>query len=363
MLCQPSARYESSKKTAEPGLVVTDKHKEGSSQSAISTNAVESAVGATTAPTPRDFGYVNLPVEERYQNRVVMIVFAGRKSRLQSQILYLERLVNTTEIDFVHYHECNPSPSDKAYLHSLAERMPPWFALCDCSGGFSSVYAHYENETLYETTNFIKIDDDIVFLPTNNKAITKAVQYNQQHPEASWTSGLVVNNPLVDHLLQQQGVIPQTEALNFTALPIDGTWVGIPSIADYAQRKQSLSALHDYFIAHVDQFENLPYPPHIFNHTYRVCLNAMFFRQHQLKRWNLSKGGFDEIVVRWYNLRNNMHVHLFLQAPMVHLNYGRQRTAGLVDNRFEKEYLALACRRLELTKERDECREFDVEEG
>jgi hypothetical protein len=75
---------------------------------------------------------------------------------------------------------------------------------------------------------------------------------------ASWTSALVLNNPVVDHCLQQDGVIPLTKELNFTKLPRD-EWdiLGVPTADDCRSVPKSVPALHDFFMSDPDHFHQL----------------------------------------------------------------------------------------------------------
>ena len=129
----------------------------------------------------RNYSYLYEPPETRYQNRVVVFVFAGRQSRLEVQLPYLEQLVVDGEIDYVHYSVCRPDAKDYTWLQYLAKVMPLWFELKEynitdarkADAFFIATYNEYR-AAKYRNTMLVKIDDDIVFLPLGG-AITHAV--------------------------------------------------------------------------------------------------------------------------------------------------------------------------------------------
>lgn len=321
-----------------------------SKTSHVAQNATEGA-SSMGADIQRDFAHMHGALEEKYQNKTILFVFAGRESRLQSQILYLDRLVHDGEVDYVHYYHCRPEDMDSQWMHKLTSILPSWFELRkspECGENlFNPVYHVYERPE-YNTSMLIKGDDDIVFLPVGG-GLSELVKYARAHQEALWTSALVVNNPLVDYYLQRDGVIPLTDDLNFTTLPREGDIVGVSTVKQYSDHRNSLCALHDLFLSNTTLFhqQNGVYvvPP-----GYRVGLNLMVFSPSQVRRWEIPpKRGFDELQIRHASWRLNASVHIFKPAPVVHLNYGRQRQAGLVNTTYEKRYLDFACSYLNIS--------------
>jgi hypothetical protein len=275
------------------------------------------------------------------------------------QLLHLSVVNQDFRLKFcVHCFACGATKLDVEWLQTLPQKLfPRWFELRKCSRmereGFTEVFNVYKFGEEFKTSTMMKIDDDIVCFPLGG-AITKAVEHARMHPEASWTSALVLNNPVVDHCLQQDGVISLTKELNFTKLPRD-EWdvLGVPTADDCRSVPKSLSALHDFFMSDPDHFHHLTgvniVPPKC-----RVGLNVMFFAQNQVRRWKPRGAAFDEMAIRGYNGRNNVSVHLHRGAPAVHLNCGRQQRAGIVDDRFEKQHLDFACSCLGLDKDKKE---------
>jgi hypothetical protein len=245
-----------------------------------------------TSSVGRSLAYTQLPESEKYQNKTILFVFAGREKNLITQILYLERLVLTGELDYVHYFHCQPSESDSAWLYNLQSILNStdnggWFELKrltpDCGPNrFNSVFHHYQ-DTQYLNSTFVKVDDDIVLFPLDG-TFTKLVHYAQTHPEAHWTSALCLNNPLVDHYLQLDAAIPVTPTMNFTSPPQEPGYgpgkinLGVRDQTWYEDtpNRHSLNELHTYILSHPKQLYTFDgvflVPP-----GYRTALNFSKF--------------------------------------------------------------------------------------
>lgn len=309
----------------------------------------------------RNYSYLYEPPETRYQNRVVVFVFAGRQSRLEVQLPYLEQLVVDGEIDYVHYSVCRPDAKDYTWLQYLAKVMPLWFELKEynitdarkADAFFIATYNEYR-AAKYRNTMLVKIDDDIVFLPLGG-AITHAVEYARANPNAAWVSGLVVNHPIYDNWLQEEGIIPYRAQMDFTRIHNEDGILGNQNNTIYAEQRLSWRSLHSFFLENSSIFKNLQ-GTRIVPAGSRVSLNFMIFSPEHVWDWNLRGEIFDEWRIMKWTLETNRTVHLFKGATAVHFDYGRQRRIkGMVDEDYLLRYMAFACSQILSHQEENGC--------
>lgn len=150
--------------------------------------------------------------------RIVIVVFGGRRENMVIQRHYIDRLLETYLRAEYHVWNLARNDSDNAYIRGLHDpdgrvlvwndlypgdndwpigcrrklKRPRWCGCKDCRPApYSDVYAWYAARPEYADAIFLKIDDDIVYLSTDT--FGHVLDELAEHPNAV-VSGAVVNN-------------------------------------------------------------------------------------------------------------------------------------------------------------------------
>lgn len=149
------------------------------------------------------------------QHKTIFFVFAGRKSYLEILKKYLLLILNNFEEAELHLWNFCRNSSDDKYLRELAVSIPrtkifnQYYqginnnttctkspgSLCTCIkcrvGLWTEPYKFYASDSSYRNCNFIKIDDDILFLDINK--ISRFIKLLSHHQSDILTAN-VINN-------------------------------------------------------------------------------------------------------------------------------------------------------------------------
>lgn len=141
-------------------------------------------------------------------HRIVVVTPAGRRRYLSILAKYVLR---DESIDEWHLWDNCREEADRVYLRKLAESHPKVRIIKEpgVDGTNRSVSKFYK-QTRNRDVFYIKLDDDIVFLPQRfaMRLYTKALE---EKDSFSWWSPVVINNALCTYLLKVKGTI-ETEA-------------------------------------------------------------------------------------------------------------------------------------------------------
>jgi hypothetical protein len=129
-------------------------------------------------------------------NPTIMFVFAGRKANMELQLPYLHRILAEHPHAELHIWDLSRTFEDHVFIGQIkGERITvhrhlynhgrkPW-------QHFNDVWRHYGNDRSYRDHLFVKIDDDVVFLETEQfAAYLAAIEANN----AAIVSAKVINN-------------------------------------------------------------------------------------------------------------------------------------------------------------------------
>lgn len=149
--------------------------------------------------------------------KIVLFEFAGREENLSVQWPFIERLLSTYPEMEVHLWDLTRKSSDAAYLRTLASdrvkiidhlhtghpikcmypnqrRRPRGYPPCTCmihKPPYEKPYQWYAQHHEFQNTIFVKIDDDVLFLETQN--FDHLIQPLEAHPNRI-ISGNIINN-------------------------------------------------------------------------------------------------------------------------------------------------------------------------
>jgi hypothetical protein len=135
-------------------------------------------------------------------HRIVVVTAAGRRKYLE---LLKHYVLSDHSIDAWHLWDNCRNEADKKYIYEL-ERASPKISIVTIPGsdGTNSSVNRYYVKCRDTDVFYIKMDDDIVFLPKGfgHRLYTKAFQEKNKY---TWWSPLVVNNALCTWLLKYHG--------------------------------------------------------------------------------------------------------------------------------------------------------------
>lgn len=168
------------------------------------------------------------------KKRTVIFVFAGRKKYLEILKKYLMAIINSHEEVELHFWNFCRNSADNEYVRALAEAIPrtrifnQYYegdnvnnicikspgVICTCIkcrvGKWTEPYKFYASDPEYQNCNFIKIDDDILFLSL--ETFDRFVAQLAGHPDRILT-GNVINNgvcamvdPVISRMVNERGL-------------------------------------------------------------------------------------------------------------------------------------------------------------
>jgi hypothetical protein len=107
-------------------------------------------------------------------SKTILFIFAGRRANLELQRPFLDRIVREHPGIFVEIWNCTQNAEDNAYVRASGKGTRRIVVRNDYHGipvgkAWNEIYRHY-GQPKYKGCRFIKADDDIVFIQTNNLA-------------------------------------------------------------------------------------------------------------------------------------------------------------------------------------------------
>jgi hypothetical protein len=138
-------------------------------------------------------GFLQGTVVTSSAQRVIIFCFAGRRTNLEIQLLFIRRIL--ADHPDVEYHVWNLARTEEDDRYVRGVRGQRITVINDFHGGdpwqrFSDVYRHYAAER-YSNRLFVKLDDDVVFIEVNRFAeFIAAVAANRE----TVISATVINN-------------------------------------------------------------------------------------------------------------------------------------------------------------------------
>ncbi len=147
-------------------------------------------------------------------HKIIAVTPAGRKRYLEILSRYI---LSDDSIDEWHLWDNCREQSDREYIYRLSKENKKIYLIKEnnVDGTNRSVNKFYKY-CMEEKAFYIKIDDDIVYLPTNfgMKLYSRAIQEKNKY---TWWSPLVINNAICTYLLNALGIIKTKCALTAQA--------------------------------------------------------------------------------------------------------------------------------------------------
>jgi len=146
------------------------------------------------------------------QHKIIAVTPAGRKRYLE---ILLKYILKDISIDEWHLWDNCREQSDREYINLLAKRYKKIKIIQekDIDGTNRSVNKFYKY-TRDSDAFYIKIDDDIIYLP-NNFGFLLYSQALKEKEQYSWWSPLVINNAICTYLFSSKKIIETN--VNLTA--------------------------------------------------------------------------------------------------------------------------------------------------
>ncbi len=223
-----------------------------------------------------------------YNGKTIFFIFGGRKDRMYVLMHYLEKLLTQKQIDYVHIWNFARSKQDYEWLKNLEDESKGIFIfslkkfykkmnkLHFQYRSWLSSYCYYKQ---FKTSLFVKCDDDIVYINTEQfSSFTDKIKNITPDSKHYMVSANVVNNGVCAYLQQKRGLIPKSvEVFDF---PNDNNLLGATTENYWKEGKKS-QELHEYFIQNRELFvaKSKTLPIELVDIGTRVSINLIGFKQ------------------------------------------------------------------------------------
>ncbi|MCS6796722.1 MAG: hypothetical protein NZ516_12265, partial [Raineya sp.] len=150
------------------------------------------------------------------QHRIVVVTPAGRKKYLQILSNYI---LKDTHIDEWHLWDNCRNEKDRIYIHDLAKNYPSKIKVIseNNTDGTNASINRFFKHTRDENTFYIRIDDDVVFLPPNFAYSMYKQALDEQEQYTFWAP-VIINNAVCSYFLKLYGVINTNVPITLQAI-------------------------------------------------------------------------------------------------------------------------------------------------
>lgn len=271
--------------------------------------------------------------------QVIWTVFAGRRGNLELQLKYTDILHARGLLHEVHYWNFTRSHEDDMWLRDTfdkegrTERLYVKVFHPNKSRGWRDYYEHYRRDR-YPEHVIIKCDDDVVFVDVD--AFEGFIQRRLQNTQDICAFASIVNNGVVAHLQQKQGLIPAS----LGEFPYD-TFCGKLWNEGYLATR-----LHYYFVQNKDAWLSMTreIEGQLYRHPIgdRISINFFAILSQDLPIYQ-EVGHDDEADISIHlPLRKNRHHYVDLGFTVAHLSFYRQIETGLNATHVREMYATIA---------------------
>ncbi len=275
--------------------------------------------------------------KETLADCTILFVFAGRKDRMSASMVYLNQLLKQKSVDYIHIWNFSRNISDFNWVKSLNDPEKKIYVFSPVNFGKYTHYAYrlyktaysFYTKDCYRKINFIKSDDDMVFIETDKELFKQFVHQikliNEPQSSHFLVSSNVVNNGVCAYYQQKEfKLIPHD--IGDCYFPCDNDIPGFAMEA-YWDGGEKSEKLHHYFLAKSKNFINMARvidPVNIKIGT-RVSINFIGFKQDSIKKFLKSRCQDDEkFLTAELSNQLNKHVQIFMPLVSSHLSYFTQ---------------------------------------
>lgn len=260
--------------------------------------------------------------------KVILTCFAGRKRYLEILFKYVKKLIDDHLIDEFHLWDFTHEKSDSEWIREFD------FQIMEVKNknSWREYYEFYANLTTDPDTVLVKIDDDIVFIDTEQ--FEAFIRRRRENPEYLLAFANIVNNRVVALAQRHFGLWP-----TFTFEELNK----IHFSSDICKR------VHEYFLDNWVQFvgqarerKKWPTDPTLININFFAILGKDLPLLHEC--WS------DDEMNLSVNLPSKIGRRNYIDGSFVvsHFAFGTQRDSGLNETELLKKYLELSVALLDL---------------
>ena len=231
-----------------------------------------------------------------YNGKTIFFIFGGRKDRMHVLMHYVEKLLTQKQIDYVHIWNFARNKQDYKWLKNLEDESKRIFVFSLKKfyneeyfqyHSWSSSYYYYNDEP-FKKSLFVKCDDDIVYIDTEQfYSFTDKIKNITPDSKHYMVSANVVNNGVCAYLQQKRGLIPKSvEVFDF---PNDFVEPG-KAAENYWKEGKKSQELHEYFIQNRESFvaKSKTLPIELADIGIRFSINLIGFKQKTIDNMMLK---------------------------------------------------------------------------
>lgn len=180
--------------------------------------------------------------------RKIIVTPAGRRQYLS--ILEKHLVAQKGDFDEWHLWLNTNIPDDVAFIHDIQARHPSWVRIVELDTPIrviSTLTIHrFFVYAADPTCTYLRFDDDIVFIGAG--CIRAMFEYREAHPEPFLVYGNIINNAIISHILQRNGIVTY-----------DGGKVGYSCMDEVGWKDgKFVERLHETFLADLEGLSPLP---------------------------------------------------------------------------------------------------------
>ena len=262
---------------------------------------------------------------KKVRAKVYVTCFTGRKHNMEILTRYIDKLISTNSIDEFHMWDFTKTESDAEYIRTLMNKKGYSLIVPYTKTIWSDYYTHYANMKLNPDDVIIKLDDDILFIDTQqfDAFISKRRSYKNNiimFPN-------IINNGVCAHLQYNYNLMPFD-------LPYD-TYYG-----KLVENGTIANQVHEHFISN---HQSITQKARSISEDYtvpigdRVSINFMSILGKDIQYYRDVIGDDEENIRKLSILYNKNHV-IDLSTIVVHGAFGTQRKTGLDEQKIIEGY-------------------------
>ena len=157
-----------------------------------------------------------------YNGKTIFFIFGGRKDRMYVLMRYVEKLLTQKQINYVHIWNFAKNKQDYEWLKNLEDESKGIFTFSlkkfykKVNNMYLKYFAfyssyHYYNDEQFKTSLFVKCDDDIVYIDTEQfSSFIDKIKNITPDSKHYMVSANLVNNGVCAYLQQKLGLIPKS---------------------------------------------------------------------------------------------------------------------------------------------------------
>ncbi len=270
-----------------------------------------------------------------YNGKTIFFIFGGRKDRMYFLMHYVEKLLAQKQIDYVHIWNFARNKQDYEWLKNLEDESKGIlvFSLKKFYKNANNLYFqylswnssyYYYNDEPFKTSLFVKCDDDIVYIDTEQfSSFTDKIKNITPDSKHYMVSANVVNNGVCAYLQQKRGLIPKSVEVFY--FPNDQVLGG--AAQNYWNEGKKSQELHKYFIQNRRSFvaKSKTLPIELVDIGTCVSINLIGFKQKTIDNMlKLSYDGDEPVLTAELSKFLNKKIMIDMSFVASHLSFSFQ---------------------------------------